>query len=279
MRVVFFWGTSPLSWMRYATIASFRKLNLDWEIELYLYHHQHVKKYWTDSPVQDFSEYRGADYFPLLTDLGVRVIPWELPEELQDKKHVIGPSHASNFFKWSWLSENVGVYCDLDILWTSPLTDWLDWVATYDAALAYTPEYFSIGLLWSGQQPNPVYKDILAESYRTFTHTKYQSAGVVALYRLLQKFDPAYREHPWDKDLLARYDNAYLFDMDWVYPWRFNQMEEVFNKKHEVIPPMCKGIHWYAGSPIAQKYNNLITEDTLDQYDNTFTHFARRVLG
>ena len=35
-RIFFYWGGSDMSWMRYMTLYSFRKMNPDWEVILYV---------------------------------------------------------------------------------------------------------------------------------------------------------------------------------------------------------------------------------------------------
>lgn len=50
----FFWGGGPLSWLRYMTFWSFRKLHPDWEMRLYLRPVAHNQATWHTGEPQDF---------------------------------------------------------------------------------------------------------------------------------------------------------------------------------------------------------------------------------
>ena len=54
-------------------------------------------------------------------------------------------------------------------------------------------------------------------------------------------------------------------------------MNEVWVSQHEELPEETIGIHWYAGAPISQRYNRMITEKSLWEIENTFTLHARRL--
>ena len=75
--------------------------------------------------------------------------------------------------------------------------------------------------------------------------------------------------------------NLSILPMHIVYPFpwwndaaRFGhtgwQIWERYEVHHEAI-----GIHWYAGSKEAQRYNGKLNEDNYTSYDNTICRYAR----
>ena len=75
----FFWGNETLSWMRYMTLYSFRKLNPDWKIELHLCPPSTIKyKTWLDGVQQDFFNFSGRDFTDKLNSLDIELKEWSL---------------------------------------------------------------------------------------------------------------------------------------------------------------------------------------------------------
>jgi len=263
--IVFFWSGRSLSWLRYLTIYSFRVLNPEWKISLYLCHTSLVTT-WLDHNRLDFSEYEGEDYLPRLQFLGVDVQQWELPPEICSAT----PPHACDLFEWQWLSENVGYYADMDILWVRPMK-----VPDSDAAIVYGKQ-FSIGLVWSGVAPNPMFRDIYQESLRTYTPAVYQSAGVVPIYQLLGHSGPEVDlSIPWFERLREKYPTVSKLPFPMIHPWDHEQLEAMYDELHTEVPTDCVGIHWYGAAPRSQTFNQEYGPRT--QQDNTLSHFARRV--
>ena len=71
-RIFFYWSGHNLSWMRYMTLFSFRKLNPDWDIILYLSDNTNTTKTWKGVEEQDFSNYKGHNYFNKLEELNIK---------------------------------------------------------------------------------------------------------------------------------------------------------------------------------------------------------------
>jgi len=275
-KISFFWGNDTMSWLRYMSLWTFRKLNPDWDMRLFVCGQRRTKKYWKTPEQQDFFTYTGPDYTDRLDDIaGLQVIPWEVEKvSLQN----LGPSHKSNFFKWGLLAKESGVYADLDIVFIRSANNWLRHVGGHDVAICYRQpprNYFSIGLLGSSGR-GQFYNDVYQESMRGFGPGTYQSAGVEAIYRLTRKLPGP--DH-WRK-LVRRYSRAKFIDFDkhFVYPWGCSQIPEMTVKLHTTVPAKTFGIHWYAGHPTAQQLNSVLNEDTVKTNQSTVAHFLRSVL-
>jgi len=277
----FFWGNEKMSWLRYMTLFSFKVTNPDWKIRLYFTEPVAVEKTWSEYNQQDFFAFVGDDVTEKILSLGVEIRSWELSNpELTEAKEVklIGPSHKSNFFKWGLLAKESGFYADMDILFTSSLNDYYEKVKDVDVVNCFRNNHFSIGFLGSSGE-NKFYSDIFQHTYSSFNLGTYQSAGVMSIYTWLQK-QPQYTGKYWEQ-ILELYPQLKFYNntMDFVYPWNWLHLEEVFEKKHTSLPEGCVGIHWYAGAVIAQEYNNLLSEDNLSKYDSTISYFAQKVLA
>ena len=292
---------------RYMTLYSFRKLNPDWEMEVYKVQPNSIKeKTWSDIPVQDFHCYEGEDYSERIEDLDVKIIDWRLIDpDGKDWDQKVGPSQKSNFFKWQKLAEDGGIYSDFDILFTKPIEAYYNEVQNCDFSICYHGNYFSIGFLASSP-PSSFFCEIWKNTFAVWSEGEYQAAAVLNLYKLLKSkhdrglptrtklYNMIFRRNiskeqvagAWDRSLnyWAVIEKEYPdfkkhnMPMNLVYPWKFDQMKEVFEAKNTSIPNDCIGIHWYAGDPLSQKYNCLMNESNYTNFDNTFSHFSSKVI-
>jgi len=276
-RLFFFWGNPVMSWFRYMTLYSARKYNPDWKIELYVTDVSRDEKYWKECNEQDFFMYKGENYFNRIQDLNIEIKQCPRAANIEGA----GPSHMSNFFKWRELSEEGGVYADMDILFLKPLDDWYESIKRYDSGLSWYDAlnhgYFSIGFMFSSGQ-SILFNDIYDNAKETFREGKYQSAGVDALYRIVNVKLNGLRLKPSER-IRVSYSKVHYIPMDTVYPFLFNQSDERFSLCIKELPEKCLGIHWYAGDPAAQVFNSTINERNLQSQCNTMTYFLDRVLN
>ena len=265
-----------MSFIRYATLYSFRKLNPDWQIDLYVVQDNGLKKTWTGGQQQDFFAYTKADYFDRVESLGVNIIPWKIRDtEGVSWSDRVTISQQSNFCKWQILGREGGLYLDMDILWTQPIEEYYQSVKYYDIAICGSP-YLSIGFL--GSSPNcAFFQDAWRHAFEGFYPERYQTAGVENLYRMLG--NPVWWELPGSpvEAIQQMYPQLKVYNnpFELVYPWPHDRMEEVWQETHKELPDGCIGIHWYAGAGISQQFNNLIQEGTT--IENTFTYWLGRL--
>ncbi|MHA2023963.1 MAG: hypothetical protein ACTSWQ_09915 [Candidatus Thorarchaeota archaeon] len=272
--VNFFWGGAGLSWMRYMTLYSFRKLNPDWTMRLYVCDSELRRKSWSTPEVQDFFCYSGEDLIGKVDDLNIEIREWSLPGV------VAGPQHKSNFFKWQLLANESGFYSDLDILYLKPMREYYEKMKGFDVAICFC-SYFSIGFMASSGD-NRFYRDVFNYTFKSYNPKVYQSAGVISLCNMLREKRGQQRTKSelWDV-LVGCYPNVQIYNnsMALLYHWSSTHVKKVFEELHTKVPNESIGIHWYAGHPVAQKYNNLLSGSNFRNYKNTFCHFAEEVLG
>ena len=265
-KIYFFWGNQKMSWMRYMTLYSFRKLNLEWEIELWLYDNPIKEKTWEGEEIQDFFSYDGPDYLEEAIKL-VTVKEWKGVKET-------GPSHQSNLFKWYMLAKYGGVYADMDILWIKPF-DVYSKLKRYDVSLSCFGNLFSIGLL-AATSSNLFFARVLEVALENYDKKEYQCLGVNVLYKI---FDCWWNEPKLFEKVTQLFPRLRYFGIpkNWIYPARCFEMNQIFEQKIK-LPEDCIGIHWYAGAEIPQKWNNLLNENNVGQFSNTFCECVRGLL-
>ena len=103
------------------TLYSFRKMNPDWEIVLYISSNDIKNKGWKSYENQDYHQYKGDNYFNKLKDLNIKIEKAEFPKEIQEKLKNISPIHESDLFRYYQLYLNGGFYCDMDVLFFKPI--------------------------------------------------------------------------------------------------------------------------------------------------------------
>ena len=96
----FYWGGSSLSWMRYMSIYSFRKLNPDWEVILYISDNTTSHKTWNGEPSQDYYQYKRKNYLDNIKDLDIKIEKVEFPIEIRDQIRGMSSIHESCLFRY-----------------------------------------------------------------------------------------------------------------------------------------------------------------------------------
>jgi len=274
-----------MSWMRYMTLYSFRKLNPNWKMVLSVCKSSKIThKTWNDSPKQDFFNYSGPDYFNKIEELDVEIVDWDFETEIgRHLSKKLGPSHMSNFFKWKLLSKKNEFYSDLDILYVRSMHGYYEKVKGFDTIICYNGHYFSIGFMASSGS-NDFYRAVTENAKQNCTPKAYQSAGVNNIYNLFEKLENP-NKSIMDFDLWSLLEkfypkgNKYNNPMSLVYPWTCSKMAQVFGVTHKTIPDDCIGIHWYAGAKKSQECNNKLTEENYKDHSNTFCFFAKGLLN
>jgi len=260
-RIFFYWGNNKMSWMRFKTLESFRRLNPDWDMTLYTSNPRIQHKVWTTNNYQDFFCYNGKDYRKGIDALNINVVHYECYENLT-------ASHTSNFLKWEKLATEGGIYSDMDILYFKPIDEFYDKIKNYDTAICQT-EYLSIGLLASSGS-NKFYQDIYDNILRPFDFIHYQMAGVDAIYRYYKCPQPDVLKQAASKYPELRF---YNIPMNTVYPYDSKHIVKAFTAPGEAknLPKETIGYHWYAAHKKAQDFNNILTADNYKKYNTLFS--------
>jgi SAM-dependent methyltransferase len=263
-RISFFWH-GRMSWMRYLTLASFRRHNLDWEICLYSPAEPCGTRQWQTSE-RDDAAYAGEDYRDRLGDIGVECREYSVPIP------GVAPAQASDLFQWDMLGREGGFYADMDILWLKPLESLRKQVKDADAVFCLEAGVLAIGFLAANRQCR-IFSDIAKESGDV---SDYQGFGT---HLLLRKFKDK-NGQALIETLRHKYPELKIATVpdETVYPFDWREIEKIFTD--DLTPPAASyGLHWFGGSELTQKWNRKLTAENYREYTNTFANCVRLSMG
>ena len=175
--VHFYWGNEKLSYLRYLSVLSFRKLNPTWEIKVHI-----PAVLSTAPPLWDTEHQKNIniteDYFDQLNQLNVEIIKHDFSEDFDNTAHEV---HKSDFLRWKILSSIGGVWSDIDILYVNPMDNLLenrDELKNCELFLCPYKENgkHTIGFLMSSPD-NVFFKEILDLAKINYVPNRYQCIG------------------------------------------------------------------------------------------------------
>jgi hypothetical protein len=270
--MTFFWGGGTLSWLRYMTLASFRHYHPDWDICL-CRSDTGLDKLWKTCEIEDVTGYSGVNYFDRLADLNVLDVSWTCP--------IPGLSTAqiSDVFEWHTLANIAGFYSDMDVLYIKPIN--YDAWCKSDAVFCLSGGYMTIGFMGAGSQ-SPIFECIYNAAITHYNPANYQSLGAGAIYRLVglehlwsRVHAPGQLAIQWLSKKFPLLCVSTMLDKT-IYPWTYLELDNIF-ERNETVPDECTAIHWFGASPIAQVWNNKLTDDNFGSFNTTLTNYAKLV--
>lgn len=253
-KAFFYWGKgTPLSYLRYLTLVSFRKFHPDWEAFLY----QGVSKnykVWSTRDRQDFMINKGPDYISKISDIDI--VPKEYSKHA-DK----APNFVSDFFRWDILSQNGGWYFDLDQIFCKSFDDLCEWDFIFGCkAMPY------VGVLGISKE-SKLSKIALSVVSDKYDSRDYISAGprvIGHLWRDNRRFkEEASKEKTWCTPNEIFYPISSSDMVDLLYSGKFLPSKNTYS------------IHWYGGHPKSQRFNALYTPAFAGQSKDTISVLAR----
>lgn len=277
-RMYFYWGGSAMSWMRYMTLYSFRKMNPDWEMVLCVSSDDIDS--WVLSEKQDFLNYSGADYFDRISKLNVIVENVQFPDDFKDKFKVISPIHESDLYRYYKLYNDGGFYSDMDVLYFRPMDLVYNEIISQgsNTILYQCSGYVAIGFL-GATKGNLFYKDLMLSASNMHNYNAYQSYGVELIYKF---FGISGNNLLIDNKIENKYDElkVYVISKSLIYHYDWTTIEHTYRAPLGInsFDLNSIGYHWYAGNPISQKFNNLLNENNYTNYEIAFSEITKGVL-
>ena len=266
----FYWGNEKLSYLRYWSVLSFRRLNPDWEIKV------HVPLVLnTNPPAWDTMHQKQSkidkDYFDELTNLDVEIIKQDFSEDFDNNAHEV---HKCDFLRWKILAEEGGVWSDIDILYVKPMESLVENVEVeYQQSIhaflcCFKKSKHAIGFLMSAGN-NPLYKKLYEMAKEAYDETQYQCIGSKLI-------DNNYHSQVKVRKEFGREMNVYFIDPTCVYSLQEESIPAFFSTPTEdmidlIYAPGIIGFHWYAGHPLAQEFESKFDKDNMDDFDNFLT--------
>lgn len=254
----FYWDTSPMPFLRWLSLYSFRKFNPDWEMKLLQPINGRIEPTW--SSFENKTIYLGEDYLSKYPINNLQIINCDMEE--YGFSNEISDIYKSDILRINFLILTGGIWSDLDILY---------WKSIYDLSfnqfnkaeiknvLCCNFNGHSTGFLMS-EKDSKIFiflKFILSET--RYNENSYQSFG---------------------PDLF----NEFLAGRDF-----FNlPFKEIYPLDYRYIIPMCNqnlfieengnvGIHWYAGHSVWDNFVNNINKDNYKEMQNTLVQYIDRI--
>ena len=289
-RIFFYWGGSDLSWMRYMTLYSFRKMNPDWEMVLYVSDNVVNKKTWIGHVNQDYFQYSGSNYFSKLKDLNIKIEKVEFPLEIRERLKNVSSIQEGDLFRYYQLYVGGGFYCDMDVLFFRPIDNFYNKIIDggYDTIIhEYESSHdwtVTIGFL-GASTGNDFYKNLFEFGINDYINdtnnlNDYQSMGNQLIYKMFlgvknkcKIFNEFVSKYP--------YLRFYNLSTSLIYKFDWTQIDYCFKNEIEIkdFDYNSIGYHWYGGGEASQKYNNILTEKNYKDHKNTFSSIAEKVIS
>lgn len=268
-RVSFFWH-GRMSWMRYLTLQTFRRHNPDWEIHLYHPAGNVSAKTWS-TPEDDDCRYGGTDYSARVNSLGI------IPHEFTPPVPGVAAAQASDLMTWSVLAGDGGIYADMDILWLKPIDDVWQRIRDADAVFCLEDGFLAIGFLASSPGCS-IFRDVIERAADVSATNNYQCFGTDLFYRTFPTWDRS--RDPIGIKTIRKIQRVYphlaieVLPDETVYPFDWREIDQIFSQA-SVVPEETVGLHWFGGSPLAQRWNRQMTAENWREYHNTFANCLR----
>ena len=256
----FHWGDSPMSWLRYMTLASFRKYHPDWEMVLWQTPITAAKTWQTGEASE---AYDGVDWRDELPALGVDVELTHAPEGMPVQ-------HAGDIVRWKRLAEGE-LYSDMDILYFCALPPILrrDGISCEDGILR-------VGLT-SGTKDG-VFADVLEVARDNYDPSRYQSVGVEAVYHLAfgHAVNDVNQAVGMDTlGLLTEVTGKPVYNIPtwWLHPIDSHQIHNSSSIRNDAV-----GIHWFGGLYESVRLSDEMTPDNWHQFSGAIPIALERAL-
>jgi hypothetical protein len=232
----FFWHGGPMSWLRFLTLSSFRRLNPAWQITLHLPVVPCKGRGFTDDRA-----YQGEDYLPRVNGLRIKTQRWSPPMK------GLAPAHACDLFEWQLLAGQGGWYADMDILFVRPMPEM---TSNADSVWCLEGDEMAVGLFGSGGD-NPVFREIYRQAKSHVRPEAYQCAGVEAVYRvagLWSMTSPNTSGRDSLRSIRRQFpkENIVVLPTDFLYMHCWRQARQLY-KTDAPVPETAVGVHWYGG--------------------------------
>jgi hypothetical protein len=246
-KVSFFWS-GRMSWLRYMTLASFRKWNPDWDMVLYVPKIPCIAKTWLSREMDDRG-YTGKDYLQEVSPLGV---------EIQSIEALVtaGPAHVCDMVQWEVLAGEGGFFSDMDILYLKPMNHLGSSTMEFDAVFCLEG-FGEMAIGFVGSAPDNHLFDLIGGcAANNYTQSTYQCTGTEAVYRAAGLWPVNLRQNPSaGRECIARFYEMFpslkIGEVPpvTVYPLDWTKVADLYHCQSRPLPDETIGIHWFGGDP------------------------------
>lgn len=256
----FYWGGGALSYLRFLSVVSFKKQNPDWQVQV------HVPTVDSVAPA-NWNNNISQDFRSQLAELDVKVIAHDFDRYgFTNQAHEV---HKSDFLRWLLLSNQGGLWSDIDILYVRPMNNLAENTAEnsmIDTVLCplMSSGKHTVGFIL-GSENNNFYKHISELSLKNYDCTVYQCMGSDLINANFKTFESLSQQFPQHHFLFLNKKGVYSITSKTID--QFYQSMTVDTQK-KLNNPGVIGYHWFGGHPASQQFENTLTAKNVKDYDN-----------
>ena len=246
-KIVFtYWEGDQLSELHYLTIYSLHKYNPDLDIIIYTDENpKNIFREWnTPQHLIDIQKTIPLSKLVEVNPKKIRLIPINFQKEY-DFDNNISIIFKADFIRIAKLYEHGGIWFDMDVLFIKPIPDFF-FQEDIEAFIFIYSRTIPTGFLAS--IPKSKYLENLYNiSLRIIKNKE------LTVY---QKIGPDLWNQEYKKLGRKTIKNIKILNNNLVYPFLWNQLNNLFQKTNSILPENTFGIHWYNGAAVTKEFIN-----------------------
>lgn len=253
-----FWCGGAISYLRYLTFKTLRHFHPHSTIELFVSKKYNPHIHAWDAEKQDFENNKKNDYLDSIRGLDVKIIEMD---------YFGSPSFCpilqADLARFWFLYNFGGFYLDTDqIILQSFESLPLDYDLIYSQfANADRAQYSPTGVLGCCKNSD-VAKAMMSLVPKGYSSNIYNSSGPFIWEYMIQS---------------SKFSNAFNAPPEYFYPIDCSRDVGNIYDGSFVIPKESLALHWYAGHPLSQEFNQKYTEDFAKQSNDSISCFIRSI--
>ena len=257
----FIWSkNTPLSYLRYLTLETFRALHPDYKMHLYLAETIEQKN-WQGREMQEYFDKEKneiKDYLPKVSELGVNVYDY-------NKYSNLNPTQIADIFRFEVVHEFGGWFFDLDQLFLNSIESVIE--KQYEQEFIFGGKTIAyIGVIGGakGNEPCRAIGEKQQAIIKQGNLNNYQSLGVHVLWQYLNELQ--------DKKIILQVDDDVFYpvlESDNAYVM-YNGTLNLSLLRNSVA------VHWFGGHPVSQVFNKQFNEDFTKTSKDSISKWLRK---
>lgn len=276
---MFYWRGGCLSWMRYNTLWSFRKLHPEWKMTLFYGGPVpgNPEQQWEDSQDWLGSPALGHDYLPEVAGLGVDIKAWRPPAGYPQSQ----PTHENDLCRWGALSHHGGWFFDLDILFIDKMES-LKVDERADVAFIPARDWIPTGFMGAAKG-NEFTAAMYEVALSAPDKTRYRACGSEAIARAINLPAAAAGWGQHSRPEIIRNMRAAFPQVSWqfvnqvaCYRWEWFDANQIFSGTDGVLSSTV-AIHWYGNQRVAQRAMRKLTAENYASHPMPFTEYTKNL--
>jgi mannosyltransferase OCH1-like enzyme len=260
-KIVFtYWEGDQLSELHYLTIYSLHKYNP--ELDIIIYTDENPKNILIEWNTPEHSiDIKKKIPLSKLIEINPNKISL-IPINFQEKYNFdnnISIVFKADFIRIAKLYEHGGIWFDMDILFVKSIPDFF-FNTDIEAFIFNYSVVIPTGFLASiseSEYLNKLYKESL-EIIKNKELNNYQKIG------------PIIWKKEYDKLSEKERNKITILDNNFVYPFLWKDLHNLFKSSNETISDITFGVHWYNGDPCTKEYINQLDINNINPDNSLF---------